>query len=725
MARPSHIYRRGDQYWYRARVTVSPGRRIDVRLSLLTDSLFVAKQICSILEAARVEFASKEHRVFGLFSRKQPASSSPPPTEEDIAPLVRQFFVKKRNEAIAQRVAIADPDWRTAARQLCAANFDYANMLVSTQTTRSSVNWPRIEAWLDDEVKAGRMDHARASKAKEILRQNKQCGDTFPFSSTERDYFARQTGRSFGPDDLATLDNLFLEAVREAWFEVEVRRQNITATLGQTHVPDTFSDHQRPFEPPPLVEDLIEFPPAERPSEPEVPKATAESTIKQIFRQHIGALPRSIIVANDAAYAPAMPVHSMQPQQPAAPIAAAQPDTSVSIETAFGEFLAAQEREHKGKFKSRNQVRAMGKVLTYVIGGPDTPVSQLSQRHLGMFVETLRKMPTAWGRSPAEWEGGIAVSLERAAKLHPDAIGPSPLTEGRHLTYLGKFLNFCGGRGIASKDLDIKELRGERAKQRDLQKQVRGRDNWTAPEIERLLDAPPYTGSAGPSRARRYKAGNVFYSDSAYWMPLILVLHGFRCAEPAGLRVAHVNLNQPIPTFSIEPTDERGVKTAGSIREVPIHPELLRLGFVEFVEAVIQAGHTHLFPDLIPKSKSATPASLYYKSFIHHHSWAFPNGTSSKVVRGGTVQDKDVHSIRGFTITALEESKCSPKLVSQIAGHHKEPTSPTAPRMLPTTRRYLTPSTLVEMLNAMAVLTPVTQRLQPVPVKLNPLIYKK
>jgi hypothetical protein len=41
MTSTSHLYRRGHQYWYRASLTIAPHKRIDVRLSLRTDSLFL------------------------------------------------------------------------------------------------------------------------------------------------------------------------------------------------------------------------------------------------------------------------------------------------------------------------------------------------------------------------------------------------------------------------------------------------------------------------------------------------------------------------------------------------------------------------------------------------------------------------------------------------------------------------------------------------------------
>lgn len=293
--------------------------------------------------------------------------------------------------------------------------------------------------------------------------------------------------------------------------------------------------------------------------------------------------------------------------------------SNVTFGQAFKEFIRNLHQASGGKYGAENQYRAMSKVLFHVVGGPHQTVSILQQQHLGEFVSTLRQLPTMWGKTAAEQAGGIPVSLQLAASLTADQVGISAKTEGRHLTSLSNFLEFCGGRGFVDVErFNIKALRKERAKQRAKEKKQRTRVNWTLTECARLLEAPPYTGSRVPDRKMRYRPGNYLRMDSAYWMPLLLMLMGFRSAEAGGLIVPHVRLDGPIPTITITKTKERGVKTNSSHRVVPIHPELIRLGFAEFVAAVAAKGHSHLFPDLMPTAQTDTFAKKYYKSFDMH-----------------------------------------------------------------------------------------------------------
>ena len=50
----------------------------------------------------------------------------------------------------------------------------------------------------------------------------------------------------------------------------------------------------------------------------------------------------------------------------------------------------------------------------------------------------------------------------------------------------------------------------------------------------------------------------------------------------------------------------RQMKRTWTARQLPIHEELLRLGFLEYVEAIRALGYEPLFPDLLP----TTPGSL-------------------------------------------------------------------------------------------------------------------
>lgn len=105
-----------------------------------------------------------------------------------------------------------------------------------------------------------------------------------------------------------------------------------------------------------------------------------------------------------------------------------------------------------------------------------------------------------------------------------------------------------------------------------------------------IFSSPVYTGGARP------KAGG---GEAAYWLPLMALYMGPRLEEMGQALVSDVVTAGNVVCLSInDETEGKSVKTASSRRTVPIHPELIRLGFKEYVASVARGGR--LFPDLKP-----------------------------------------------------------------------------------------------------------------------------
>jgi hypothetical protein len=67
------------------------------------------------------------------------------------------------------------------------------------------------------------------------------------------------------------------------------------------------------------------------------------------------------------------------------------------------------------------------------------------------------------------------------------------------------------------------------------------------------------------------------------------------------------------PYIHIAANEQRRIKNAQSKRSIPIHPELLRLGFLDYVRKIRALGYKLLFPGLYSTSCSS-PFSLRLKS---------------------------------------------------------------------------------------------------------------
>lgn len=95
-------------------------------------------------------------------------------------------------------------------------------------------------------------------------------------------------------------------------------------------------------------------------------------------------------------------------------------------------------------------------------------------------------------------------------------------------------------------------------------------------------------------------------ADSAhYWVPAVLAFTGCRANEIAQLRVEDVDQAAGIDFIDLTLFGKDGVRQAGkrlktsaSARAVPLHAELVRAGFLDFVARRRAAGEERLFPDL-------------------------------------------------------------------------------------------------------------------------------
>jgi integrase len=78
-----------------------------------------------------------------------------------------------------------------------------------------------------------------------------------------------------------------------------------------------------------------------------------------------------------------------------------------------------------------------------------------------------------------------------------------------------------------------------------------------------------------------------------YWGPLVALFTGARAEE-----IASLDLEQIYPESGIWIIDILEGKTKNAVRKVPLHDQLLALGFVDYVQCLQKAGYKKLFPHL-------------------------------------------------------------------------------------------------------------------------------
>lgn len=391
----------------------------------------------------------------------------------------------------------------------------------------------------------------------------------------------------------------------------------------------------------------------------------------------------------------------------------APPTVGLRISDAMERCIADYKGEGGWSEVTCDQVRTAIELLLFVVGD-DCPIEALTQSHLGRLMDLFGKLPNRYGRTREEIAGGLTASVARGERLmreDPQKVGLSQVTRKKHLTWIAQVIIWAAARGHQTAEvLDFKVLRqgaGKKAR-KERQRANAKRAAWTRDEIAKLLAAPIWTGCN--ELFDRFSPGAHVWHDAWYWAPLMIVLYGGRSSELVGLGLSDIHEDAPVPYFWIEFSELRDLKSVQSIRRLPIHPELIRLGFIDYVRALRGLGHTMLFPELhSPNSESF--ASTFYKSiFREWRAWAFPEGTSWRHQARGIMKDKDVHSFRGAASTLLK-GRVEDAVRFDLLGHEGTNT---------TMKVYDEEAELPIKLAALDFLSQLTRHIEPRPLRLRP-----
>ena len=127
-------------------------------------------------------------------------------------------------------------------------------------------------------------------------------------------------------------------------------------------------------------------------------------------------------------------------------------------------------------------------------------------------------------------------------------------------------------------------------------KESEGREPWTKEELGLIFSDLLWTKRAIPTDK---KAGK----EAAYWIPLIACYTGARLTEIAQLWTDDIamELGKEAFEFRADAQRDQKLKNTGSWRAVPMHSELIRLGFCDYVQSLPKG---ELFPHLPKEGKN-------------------------------------------------------------------------------------------------------------------------
>lgn len=112
---------------------------------------------------------------------------------------------------------------------------------------------------------------------------------------------------------------------------------------------------------------------------------------------------------------------------------------------------------------------------------------------------------------------------------------------------------------------------------------------YTIQELNTIFNSPVFKEGYRPKQGK---------GEAAFWMPLLGLYTGCRLNEVAQIFLEDIGEEDDIPYIIIRPDDATGRTIKDNKRRIPIHLDLVRIGFLEYIEQMRKENQTQLFPML-------------------------------------------------------------------------------------------------------------------------------
>lgn len=275
-------------------------------------------------------------------------------------------------------------------------------------------------------------------------------------------------------------------------------------------------------------------------------------------------------------------------------------------------------------------------------------MNELTRDDIRYYMRVLEKAPRANKQSQKQYKN------KRIAQLLKQEIPPCDRYSQKSIknfcTCAVGFLNWCEKEGYLEKASHLTAQLHLSKKAKASAPQAIAREYFSTKELRSLFHGSVYKDLD-------------FKHSYQFWTPLIALFTGMRLGEICQLELTDIREDNGIHYIDINEIGEKHVKSEAGKRQTPIHPFLVDLGLLDFVELQRKRNETRLFSNLKRHKSTGKWGNNVTKWFTKYRRSCGVGGME------GEQSSLVFHSFRHTVFTWAKHNDINRAIVQETLGH--------------------------------------------------------
>ena len=245
----------------------------------------------------------------------------------------------------------------------------------------------------------------------------------------------------------------------------------------------------------------------------------------------------------------------------------------------LGDLIESHRKDKVANFAPSTQAayEPVWRLLKSILG-ERRDLATIKREEGRQLFEAVESLPRGLGKLKVLSGLPILDAIEKGRNLGLPTVSPKTIN-GSYMSFISSIFSWA----VREQWMDFNPVTGLTVI--DPVSESDKRDPFTMEQLKTIFNASPW----------RPRDDNPKGKPLHFWGPLIALFHGLRRGEIAQLDVADVTTVEAVPVILVRPGGRKRLKTINARRMVPVHPELVRTGFLRYVNQRRKSGEEKLF----------------------------------------------------------------------------------------------------------------------------------